>query len=361
MIYTVNARSNIKWDVMKKHFGFNKTEIMDIINLEFKKTIEILEEKKIKYQSLKSILTPDYKRNKKEVVFCFDSSKIDTSWYGGVVFSHLIPLLDKKHKHAILHGDFLSMGLPESFSYKTIFENIIQLNPTNYIYSGQYFMVYITNLSEGEIKTFIKELKKYPWFTGYGDMTYSNTLKDFLAYCLGQNCLQNNNIVIMSHEDDREDTENINLIGYPFEKNGFQIISLKQYYYLSFLEYKIESRVVDKSDLLFCLNVISDNAIDYEKFDIIVQPEKYEYVKKKNIGAMEKVGIKDMKLDKFTSLLRDKLRESYIYNLEINDYNIAKFNTNIEIDGIVSYGKVKLLASFDYNTEKQQLRLLNLF
>ena len=112
------------------------------------------------------------------------------------------------------------MRLPEDFAYKSIFKNIIQLNPTDYIYSGQYFMVYITNLSEVEIKTLIKGLRTYSWFIGYGDMTYANALKDLLAYCLGQNCLQNNNI-IMSHEDDREDTENINLSGYPFEKKWF--------------------------------------------------------------------------------------------------------------------------------------------
>ncbi|KTE90016.1 hypothetical protein AT727_08800 [Desulfitobacterium hafniense] len=361
MIYTANARSNVKWDVMKKYYNLNKKKIMEMINCEFEKTIGILESKKIKYQSLKSILTPDHKGNKKEIVFCFDSSKIDSSWYGGTIFSHIIPLLDKKRKHAIFHGDFLSRGLSEDFAYKTLVENIIPLNPTNYVYSDQYFMVYITNLTEEEIKSFIEGLRKYPWFIGYGDMTYANTLKDILAYCLGQNCLQHNNIVIMSHEDDREDSENINLIGYPFENYGFKIISLKQYYYISFLEYKIESRAVDKSDLLFCLNTISNNAIEYEEFDIIVQPEKYKYVKAKNVAAMQKTGIKDMEVDKFTSMLKEKLHESYIYNLEINDYNIAKFNTNIEMDSIDSDEKVKLLASFDYNTEKQQLRLLNLF
>ncbi len=270
MIYTVNARSNIKWDVMKRYFNSDKIEIMKVINSEFEKTIEILNEKKIKYQSLKNILIPDHKGNKKEVVFCFDSSKIDSSWYGGVVFSQIIPLLDKKRKHAIFHGDFLTIGLSENFAYIMFAENIIQLNPTNYIYSGQYFMVYITNLTEEEMEAIIGGLREYPWFTGYGDMTYANTLKDTLAYCLGQNCLQNKDIVIMSHEDDREDTENMNLTGYPFEKSGFKIISLKQYYYISFLEYKIESRAVDKSDLLFCLNTISDNAVDYEEFDIIV-------------------------------------------------------------------------------------------
>ncbi len=76
---------------------------------------------------------------------------------------------------------------------------------------------------------------------------------------------------------------------------------------------------------------------------------------------MQKTGIKDMEVDKFISLLRDKLYESYIYNLEINDYNVAKFNTNIEIDAIDSDEKVKLLASFEYSTGKKQLRLLNLF
>lgn len=319
---------------MKRFLNSDKTEIMKAINSEFEETIEILKEKKIKYQSLKNILIPDHKGDKKEVVFCFDSSKIDLSWYGGAVFSHIIPLLNKKRKHAIFHGDFLTMGLSENFAYKLLAENIIQSNPTNYIHSSQYFMVYITNLTEEEMETIIGGLRKYPWFTGYGDMTYANTLKDTLAYCLGQNCLQYNNIVIMSHEDDREDTENINLIGYPFEKNSFKIISLKQYYYISFLEYKIESRAVDKSDLLFCLNTISDNALDYEEFDIIVQPEKYEYIKAKNIAGMQKTGIKDMEVDKFISLLRDKLYESYIYNLEINDYNISKFNTNIEIDAI---------------------------
>ena len=361
MLYTINARNNIKWNVMKNYYNLSKSEIMENINSEFKETIGILDEKKINYQSLKAILIPNHKGNKKEVVFCFDSNKIDSLWYGGVVFKQIIPLLDKKRKHAIFHGDFLTLGLPEDVAYVAFVENIIQLNPINYIYSGQYFMVYINNLTEDELKSFIKQLRKYPWFIGYGDMTYANILKDILAYCLGQCCLQSNNIVIMSHEDNRENTENINLIGYPFEKNGFEIRSIKQYYYSSFLEYKIESRIVDKCDLLFCLNTISDNAIDFEEYDIIVPPEKFEYIKNKNIAAMEKTGIKNMKVDEFISMLKEKLLESYIYNLEINDYNIAKFNTNVEIDDISGDEKVKLLVSFDYNTEKRQLRLLNLF
>ncbi|MFA5575951.1 MAG: hypothetical protein WCZ27_09000 [Tissierellaceae bacterium] len=361
MIYTVNARGNVKWDLMKNYFNLDKSQIMDTINSEFEKTVEILEAKKIEYESLKSILVPSYKRNKKEMVFCFDSSKIDSHWYGGVIFRNLIPLIDKKRKHAIFHGDLLSMGIPEEFVHEGIFKNIVQLNQTNYIHSSQYFMVYITNLIDMEINTIIKELRGHPWFIGYGDMTYANILKDLLAYCLIQACLQNKDIVIMSHEDDRDTMENVNLMGYPFVENGFKIISLEQYYYISFLEYKIESRLVDKSDLLFSLNVISTNAIDYEKFDVIIQPEKYEYIKKKNVAIMEKIGVKDLELEKFSIMLRDRLRESYIYNLEINSHNVAKFNSNIEIKGVNSDKNVKLLASFEYSTEKQQLRLISLF
>lgn len=135
---------------------------------------------------------------------------------------------------------------------------------------------------------------------------------------------------------------------------------MQSYYYISYLEYKIESRMVDKADLLFSLNAISDRPENYEKYKIIVEPEKFEYIKGKNRALIDAIGIDKMQLQEFVCFLSKKIEYGYIYNLEINEYQVAKFNTMIEC---ITKEKeiVRVLAAFAYNTDEKILRLLNLF
>ncbi|WP_124065895.1 hypothetical protein [Clostridium sp. E02] len=360
MIYTLNARNNVKLQIMKKAIGLSSKDIMEMICEDAEEVGKILLKKNISYNALRSVLTPPHKVNRRELAFCFDSNRIKETWYGNQIMKVILPLINKKRNHSILCGD---MCVPSSLNYyvcTSLIDNIEFIKPLTIKRADQYFMVYINNLVQDEIKQIIEGLCRFDAFIGYGDMSYSNTLKDVLAYYLGQCCIQYGKIILLSHEDDISNDQNVNLPGYDFKSCGFQVASIQQYYYLNYLEYKIESRLLDKSDLIYCLNSISECPQDYEDYDIIVEPKKFEYIKNKNSSVIYSTGIDTMSLEDITELLQDKLKNSYIYNLEINDYSTAKFNSIIEINK-ENLGTFRLLASFEYNPQNRYLRLLNLF
>lgn len=360
MIYTLNARDNIKLQMMKQAFELNSKEIMKLINSDFEKTKSVLSDKGISYEELGSVLTPPHKSNRKEIVLCFDTSIIADCWYGNDIIKNILPYISKKRCHALFQGDFCVNSKINQYAFGCLRENISLIRNFSTSYCPQYFLVYINNVIEEEIACLVKGLESYEAFIGYGNMTYSNSLKDLLAYYLGQFCIQIKDKILLSHEDDRSNNEDINLIGYNYKKFGFSYFSIQSYYYMNYLEYKIESQIVDKADLIFSLNAISDTPEEYEAYHIIVDENKFEYIKNKNIALMKLTGIGKMQLEEFVLFLEEKIKQGYIYNLEINTYQVTKFNTKIECR--TSSGETgRILASFEYNTTNKNLRLLNLF
>lgn len=360
MIYTLNARDNIKLQLFKQALELSTKEILGLINEDFNVTESVLSEKGILYKDLRNVLTPPHKSNRREIVLCFDSGRTENSWYGNAIMKRILPNINKKRNHAIFQGDFCVAEAMNAYAFSCLYKNIALIRTLSTPYCSQYFLVYINNAIDKEIETLIESMKSFDAFVGYGDMTYANPLKDLIAYYLTQYCLQIGNKILLPHEDDRSNNENINLIGYDYEKFGFTYFSMQSYYYISYLEYKIESRMVDKADLLFSLNAISDRPENYEKYKIIVEPEKFEYIKGKNRALIDAIGIDKMQLQEFVCFLSKKIEYGYIYNLEINEYQVAKFNTMIEC---ITKEKeiVRVLAAFAYNTDEKILRLLNLF
>lgn len=136
-------------------------------------------------------------------------------------------------------------------------------------------------------------------------MTYSNNFKDIIAYYLNQSFLQIGSKIFLLHEDDKNNEENVNLIGYPYEDFGFEIYSIQEYYYSFFLEYKIESRMVNKSDLIFSLNVLSEITENIDDYQIIIDDSKFEYIKQKNVFLIKTSNINEMNLNIFCTIRLD--------------------------------------------------------
>lgn len=360
MIYTLNTRSNVQLEVVRDLFDMDSQDMFCLINKECDEMVSILESKGILYEKLRGVLTPPHKSNRKEFVFCFDSEKVKSSWYGNVIMKEILPLINKQRNHAILQGDFCVPIEYNEVAFYCLKETLILSDELTSGYCGQYFLVYINNLTQEEIDILLKGLVLFKGFVGYADMTYSNSLKDIIAYYLGQSCLQLKQKMLLFHEDDRSNEEDVNLIGYPYKEYGFEYQSIQEYYYSFFLEYKIESRRVDKSDLLFSLNAISNRPEPFDDYEILVDSSKFEYIKKKNVSSIEASGIDKMTEDGFKEFLQEQIKYSYLYNLEINKFNIAKFNTIIQKK--TSENKViRFLASFEYKGSETQLRLLNFF
>ena len=107
MIYTLNTRSDVRLEVTRDLLNLDSNEMFNLINNEWNEMISILGMKGISYKKLRGVLTPPHKSNRKEFVFCFDSEKIESSWYGNVVMKRMFSLISKKRNHAIFRAIFV--------------------------------------------------------------------------------------------------------------------------------------------------------------------------------------------------------------------------------------------------------------
>ena len=90
---------------MQDYFRLGTPQIFREINGLFRHLLEVLTAKRINYQDLKNALVPNPDRN--EVVLVFDTTRIESSWYGREVFEKLIPIFDRRATHSVLCGDLI--------------------------------------------------------------------------------------------------------------------------------------------------------------------------------------------------------------------------------------------------------------
>lgn len=204
MIFTLDARKNVLLPVMVDTFNLNDEQCAEVILSAFTELKEKLEAKGIDYSKLKPALIPVHK-DKKETAFIFDSSLIESNWYGNVVFKGLFPALNKESTYSILCGDIIADRLSLATSREIIFENLIQFHATVFKHPTQYYVVYINNLSNTQQEAIIEALSRQKFFVGYADMTFHSRLKTLLAYLLINLRIKHQDTIILQHEADRED------------------------------------------------------------------------------------------------------------------------------------------------------------
>jgi len=224
MIHTLDARGNVMLPVLKHEFNLTDSQCYEQINGIFELMCESLGKKGIEYKKLKSALVPAH-GDRYEVAFIFDSTKVDSDWYGYTVFEALIPSLNKESTYSILVGDIIANGMDQHDIKRLLFEKMIKYNESCYQHSSQYYVVYINNLTKHQTLSIAEGLKRKPFFIGHIDMTFDSILKTIFAYCLVEHAIKHKNIILQAHESDRDENEDINISSYPYEQNGFIIKS----------------------------------------------------------------------------------------------------------------------------------------
>ena len=99
-------------------------------------------------------------------------------------------------------------------------------------------------------------------------MTYSSRFKTYCSLILTSVCIKNRGKIIASHPSDYMDDENVNMRGFPFEENGYTFYSINEDSFGSFLSYKIEKHVSDKTDVSFSFNALFPKFNSIEKIDL---------------------------------------------------------------------------------------------
>lgn len=361
-IFTIDARDNCMLEVMTDYFKLNHNQVFNEINGMFRQVVEVLKKKEVNYSELKKCLTPNTDRC--EIVFVFDTKQIKASFYGYEVFKKLIPLFDRRSSHSVLCGDYIGENNRQEKLYQEFASSIILLKNCDYIHSSQFFFVYLNNISDEMLKNFNDGLRNYSPYIGFIDVSYSSFMKTYISMTLCNSFIKNKNVIIMGHEDDRDESEDVNMRGYPFEENGYRCISLSSSLFEVFLSYKIERQVFPgfSRDTEFGINSISKSVLAIEDFSIHIDGKKLTYLFENKVGKLKKAGLIRFTSKELEDLIRQKISSNYIYNLtHIKKHGTTKFNIIIEkyaedIDEIV-----KLTISLEYMPSSKKLRLITMF
>jgi len=359
-IYTLEARGHCKLEVMADYFNLDHSAIYREINGMFQELISILKCKSINYQELRACLTPSIE--KKEIILVFDSLQIDSSWYGGEVFRKILPLLDRRTSHSFLCGDYIDQGLDQDRLRYELVSSVELRNSSEYRHSSQYFLVYINNVSDNLLRQIDKGLKEYSPYTGYVDVTFSCFMKTYASTSLVNTFVKHKGTVICGHEDDRDNSDNVNMPGYAFEENDYKCLSLQDSLVGIFLSYKIERPVYDgfKRDADFAINSITSNVLAIDDFDVEIDELKLKYLKENKTGRMKKSELIGFEREELEALIRKKVSDNYLYNMtHLEEHGTTKFNILVERQ--VGNGRlVRLMVALEYMPNDRKLRLITM-
>ena len=238
-IFTLDARDNGMLEVMRDYFELDSDIVHREIHAMHVETQRVLAKKGVPYAELKPALVPATNRN--EAGFIFDSRETGSVWYGYEVAKTMLPLLDRRTTQSVLCGDLL--GKNQEVIFEVLNEFMVLARSFEFIHGTLLYCVYLNNLSDAALQRLHKHLVAWPAYLGYIPATFQTRAKTYLSTTLAHSFLKYRDVVVMGHEDDCSNDENVNMTGYPYEDFGYQVRSLQSCYFGLFLGFKIE-RVV---------------------------------------------------------------------------------------------------------------------
>jgi hypothetical protein len=358
-IFTLDARDNIMLEVMRDYFKLTNPVVRCEIQDMHRETTRVLSVKGISYAELRAGLVP--KADRHEAGFIFDSQCIASYWYGLEVARAFLPLLDKRTTQSVLCGDLL--GENQDLIFRILQESLVLARSFNFVHGSLLYCIYINNLSESALKRLHEKLAYFPVYVGYIPATFASRAKTYLSTTLVHRFLKNGRRIIMGHEDDRPNQENVNVVGYPFEDFGYEVYSLQSSYFDVFLSYKIERPVYAgfEVDTEMALNAVSDQVIPLDGFTVILEETKHGYLKSEKGGKLRKAGIAHLESANLAAQIKAKISASYVYNLVyLEEHNAVKFNVMLEFPRHDGGYPTRLTAVLEYKPEKRILRVITL-
>ncbi len=361
-IHTLNARDHIVLESIRDRFQMGPVPMRYAIEGMLVQTEEILASKGINYGNLKSALVPDQKR--REIALVFDALNMQESQYLIAIFSAVIPLLHKRSNHSILSGDYRGDRDQQDLLRKSFFESVDLIKQVEWHCSDQFFIVYVNNLTDNMINILRDGLAAFEPFVGLADTTLASNFKWCLSTMLVNDCLKYKNIILMEHEGDRDNSENVNLNNCPWEDFDYVCRSLQDMYFGVFLSYKIERPVIQglRSDTVLSINAVNPDPLPIADFNILVDQNKFRYLSEQKTAILKRIGLLDGDFSQLQDMISERISSNYIYNMEHDDqYNITKFNIILEIHPTDNAPPQRVLAALEYKPADRCLRLITLY
>jgi len=359
-IFTLDARDNVMLEVMQDYLKLSNPVMRRGIQAMHQELVSTLDSKGIIYSKLGRALTPQADRH--EAGFVFDTESIKQSFYGYEVAKEILPLLDKRSTHSVLCGDLI--GDDQDLIYEILKESLLLSRSFTFVHGSSLYCVYINNLSDSALKRLHTELSKFNAYVGYVPASFNSRAKVYFSLTLVNRYIQIKHRVLMGHEDDRPNSENVNMAGYPFEEYGFEIFSIQSTLYDLFLSYKIERPVFSgyDKDTDMSLTAISNDVRSLGEFEVSIEESKHAYLHSEKSGKLKKAGIEKLSRTSLATLIKAKLKANYIYNLVYNEqHDVIKFNLMIEIPHKGKGYPTRITVALEYIPIKCVLRVITLY
>ena len=357
-IHTVNSRSHVMLEILRDDFGLAGARMKREIQRLHREVVRVLATKNIDYASLRFALVPTMDRQ--EALFIFDSEETGSNLYGRDVFSHVLPLLDARTTQSILVGDLL--GNDQRLIFEILRESMVLARSFTFKHATLLYGVYINNLTDAGLGRLHQGLASSGSYLGYIPMTFLSRAKIYVSTTMAGFLLKKGNTLIMAHEDDRPNTEDINITLYDLEQCGYKITSLQSTYFSIFLTYKIERPVYkgDETDIEISLNAISSDIQPLKEFSVLLDEAKHGYLINAKLGKLHKAGLAEADRTQIESIIQAKVSASYVYNLVyLDEHDVMKFNIMLEIARSDGY-PTRMTAALEYMPEKKLLRVITL-
>lgn len=319
----------------------------------------ILLSKGIPYPKLKSALVPQTDRH--EAGFIFDSREVSATWYGRAIAGLVLPLLDKQVPQSVLHGDLL--GRDQDFIYEVLEQFLVFARSFTFGHSTSFFCVYVNNLSDAGLKALHDGLSKSSSYLGFIPATFQSVAKSYLSTTVGTAFLKAEGCVLMPHEDDLPNDQNVNTLGYPFEESGYRIASLQSLYFGPLLSYKIEGSMAAffQTDIAMSLNALHDEVLSLETLRVTIDDAKFGYLQTYKLEQLRLAGADALTREELQDLIATKVAANYIYNLTfLDEHDVVKFNVLVEVARSDGGYPARLVASLEYIPEDEVLRVITL-
>ncbi len=356
-IFTLEARSHVLLEVMAERFKMTDEQIFRDIQNTHRELVQVLASKGIQYKDLRSALIPSTKRN--ERAYLFDCSKVNAVNYGRVIIEHALPAFDPRSSHSVLLGDWAYYEEHNGWAIDEV-RKALAGSAEPYIGDGHdLYIVYVNNLSDGLADAMHSRLQALPAYIGFLDLTFSSVVKFYISTMLVRAFIKHGKFVIQGHEDDRSNSENINMLPYGFEEAGYSIRSLQGLFYGVFLSFKIERPIFlpDDTDTKFSLLAMGASPVELDEFEVVMDDRKLQYLKEVHPEGLERSGFGELSAADIAEQIRGKIKANYIYNLaRSEDGSTMKFNILLENPGVARF-----LCALEHRPQDKQLRVITLF
>lgn len=367
-IHTLNARGNVLLGAIRQHYSWTDERTFVEIQRTHKDFLQILKAKGLHYDELRNALTPQ--TNKHEAAFLFDEHRCNPGRISGVDAADAVfKLLPAKTTHSILGGELIGDDHDE-FVRRFLKQEAVIVKDLNFKHPTFCFVVYVNNLAGEALATIHEGLQSHPGYLGYVPCTYASLTKTFVTMHLMNFGIRHKNIMILGHEDDRDNTENCNLHMHDYTALGLTIRSVQLMYFGLFLSYKPEQMLLKDSDddLEIAVRAMSKEVAPFSDFTVFVEDAKFQYLTSKKEGKLALAELAHLTKGQLEEAIRSKLRSNYLYSLDWRDepatpdstaYSGSFFNIMLEFPREAGEPE-RVTVALEYQPSSKVLRVVTM-